>query len=171
MQPKSGRVGILFSLLGLAGLALLIAGLGCPSRPTASPKEPKLVPSGRVVKVACPVGPATTVVERYGARWASQEGVRLEVVPWDPDGGLEAASTADVWVLATAQMPRWAAADALQPVPGALTARSSSYAWENMLQVYREKLLVWDGKVYALPLLGEELVCYYRADLLSAAQH
>ncbi len=170
MQRKSGRAGILFSGIVLAAAAFLVVAVGCSSKPT--PSSPgALKPAGSVLKVACPGDPPAAVVERYGARWASQQGVRIEVVRYDPAQGPQSAGGADIWVLPTAQMPRWAARGELHAVPETYTARSGQFAWENMLPNYREKLLVWDDKVYALPLLGEEWVCFYRADLLAEAAH
>ena len=52
----------------------------------------------------------------------------------------------------------------MQPVPDALLDRGNAYQWQNLLPLYRYKLLVWDGKPYALPLLGDARVCYYRDD-------
>ncbi len=170
MQPKSAGAGIVFSAIGLTVLALLTGTSSC---------SPRSVPShsgiagglATLIKVACPGDPSASVIERYGARWASQRGIRLEVARYDPTIGPQDTVGADIWVLATPQVPRWAAAGALLSVPDSYTARAGSYAWENMLPIYREKLLLWDAKVHAFPLLGDELLCFYRADLLGEASH
>jgi ABC-type glycerol-3-phosphate transport system substrate-binding protein len=74
-------------------------------------------------------------------------------------------------VISPAQLPHWAAAGKLQEIPSRLTAAESGYDWDSLLPLYRHKLLAWDQKTYALPLLGDAFLCFYRADLLQNAQH
>src|SRR5438128_1296865 len=105
MQRKSGRAGILFSVIGITALAFLGGAGGCSSKPSP-PRHVRSKPEESGVKVACPGDLPATLVERYGARWASQRSARLAVVPYDPALGPQAATGADVWVIPTAQMPR-----------------------------------------------------------------
>src|SRR5205807_460555 len=88
----------------------------------------------------------------------------------------------DLWVLSPARMPHWANSGKLWPVPAAYVSRSqervseretqaADYAWENLLPLYRYKLCIWDQQAYALPLLGDALVCFYREDLFHDAGH
>ena len=100
-----------------------------------------------------------------------REGAELQLVRSDPGSGPEAGPAADAWILPGADLPRWAAAGKLLPVPDSYTSDKSGYAWEGLLPLYREKLLVWDRIAYALPLLGEAPLCFYRADLLADARH
>jgi ABC-type glycerol-3-phosphate transport system substrate-binding protein len=148
--------------LALAAVALLLPG--CPGTP-----PPPLQPHDDVkLTVACPQdATAETLVKERGAGWAAQEYAHLETVRYDPDVGPEGTG-ADVWVVAPWTLPRQAAAGALLPVPDALTARDAPYRWEGLLPVFRNKLLGWDGKPYAVPLGGDSLVCFYRSDLLAA---
>jgi multiple sugar transport system substrate-binding protein len=67
-------------------------------------------------------------------------------------------------------MPRLAASGELLPVPDQYTS-GGAYAWKGLLPLFNEKLLTWDQKAYALPILGDALVCYYREDLLQDAGH
>ena len=151
-----------------AGFFGLLGG-GCGSRPTtvssaAKPHE------GKLITVSCPGKPATEVVERYSSSWSLQSGARVAVVRYDAQTGPEAGPPADLWVVAPADMPHWAAAGKLVTVPVALAAEGAPYGWENILRIYR-KLLIWDARPYALPLLGDELLCFYREDLLQDVGH
>jgi multiple sugar transport system substrate-binding protein len=111
------------------------------------------------------------VVARYGQAWAVGAGATVEVVGYDPSSGPEAGPAAEVWVLPPASMPKWANAGKLHPVPQEYTSGNSDYAWSNILPVYRNKLLVWDRKINALPLLGEALLCFYRDDVFQDPRH
>ena len=62
-------------------------------------------------------------------------------------------------------MPRLARADRLLPTPLNLREHQA-YDWLDLLPQYRDLLLTWDRVVYALPLLGEAPVCFYRRDRL-----
>jgi multiple sugar transport system substrate-binding protein len=111
------------------------------------------------------------VVRRYGQIWASRTGARIQVVAYDPAAESETGPPADLWVVSPAQMPHWANAGELWPVPETLTNGTTGYAWQNLFPLYRYKLCLWDEKVYALPLLGDVPVCFYREDLLQDAGH
>jgi multiple sugar transport system substrate-binding protein len=174
MQPKSSGDAALFSrrralalvTAGLSltgGLALLLLA-GCPG---AAPTPP-LQPHDEVtLAVACPDPTAETLIKERGAGWESEQHAHLETVRYDPEAGPEGTG-ADVWVVAPWRLPRRAAADALLPVPEALTARDAPYKWEGLLPLFRNKLLGWDRTAYAVPLGGDSLVCFYRSDLLGA---
>jgi multiple sugar transport system substrate-binding protein len=180
MQPKSGEVRRLFqykapscslkpaALLVLAG-SLLLAATGCGSRPTTV-ERPTRPYQGAVVRVACPGEPVTTLVTRYGQAWSADSGARVEVTAYDPSAGPEGAP-ADVWVIPPARMPHWAAAGQLREVPASYRSADAAYGWDDLLPLYRYKLLTWDQKVYALPLLGDVLLCFYRTDLFQAPRH
>jgi ABC-type glycerol-3-phosphate transport system substrate-binding protein len=64
---------------------------------------------------------------------------------------------------------RWAAAGDLVLVPEPFTRRDNS-AWTTLLPLYRDQSLLWGRTAYALPLLGESPLFFYRTDLLSAAK-
>lgn len=191
MQSKSQAEQHLFSQDGTAlpaarcrpgrscgrGLAIAAALLalgpllpGCQGKPSATPPGGPS-PAVTVLRVACPDDVPATVVARYGAGWASAAGVRLEVVRYDPQAGPGAGPAADAWVIAPAQLARWAAAGDLLPVPAEYLANGNAYAWYTMLPLYQDKLLVWNGAVTALPLLGDGLLCFYRDDLLQDPAH
>jgi multiple sugar transport system substrate-binding protein len=155
------RVFLLAGFFGLLG--------GCGSRPTAVSSGAK-PHEGKLITVSCPGKPATEVVERYSSSWSLQSGARVAVVTYDAQTGPQAGPAADLWIVAPADMPHWAAAGKLVAVPAALAAEGVPYGWENILRIYR-KLLIWDARPHALPLLGDELLCFYREDLLQDAGH
>jgi multiple sugar transport system substrate-binding protein len=158
------------SLTAVGGLLLLFVTAGCGRRP-ATPSLPEKPFRGLSVTVACPGEPAATVVRRYGQLWAAQTGARLSVVLYDAATGPESGPSADLWVLTPVRMPHWADAGKLHPVPEDLLQANPAYAWQNILPLYRYKLCVWDQKVYALPLLGDEWLCFFRQDLFQDTRH
>jgi multiple sugar transport system substrate-binding protein len=170
MQWKSPGPGALFSLalLGLAGgggLVFLVALAGCGGAPDSAAPPPTF---GRV-RVACPpeVGPA--VVKTYARGWEGQTSGEVVIVPYDPRGGAPPPE-ADAWVIPAVELPRWAAAGDLQPLPDSFAA-AGDYHWRSLLPLYREHTAVWDGKRYGVPLLGESLLCCYRKDWLDDPKH
>jgi ABC-type glycerol-3-phosphate transport system substrate-binding protein len=158
MQWKS-RFGPGLFFLTLLGLA----GCGGGSEPT----EPPPPTYGRV-RVACPQALGKEVVKTYGRNWEAQTKGTIEIVPYDPSQA--DPPDADLWIISPATMPRWAAAGKLRTLPESIPA-SNDYLWKSLLTLYREKLVVWDRKRYALPLLGESLLCCYRSDWLADPQH
>lgn len=162
MQRKSQRV----ALLGAVVLAALGAA-GC-KRPLPLPPPPPRPHEGAVVHVACPGDPAAAVVARCSKGWESREGAQVKVVLYQPG---DDPPEADVWIVVPAEMPRWAAAGRLRELPDAFRAPNHPYDWSNLLPLYREKLLHWDGKAYALPLLCEAPLCFYRTDLFASAKY
>jgi multiple sugar transport system substrate-binding protein len=174
MQPKSpARTLLFFTLLGT-----VFAG-GC--RPKPLPEQPPPPYEGVSLRVACPReasapvragtkhGTESTVaaiVHSASRAWAARQGAPVETVLYDRADGPEKVE-ADVWVVRPAEMPRWAAAGRLAPVPAALTAREGAFGpSSDLLPIYRDPLLYWDRKAYALPLLGEAPICCWRGDLL-----
>jgi multiple sugar transport system substrate-binding protein len=144
---------------------LAILASGCPRPPVPSvPRQAAF--QGVVLRVACPAETPAVVVRENTRDWAARQGARVEVVRCDRG---DEPPPADVWVMRPSQLPHWAAAGKLQPVPEVLTTRDSPYGWTTLLPQYREWLLVWDRTVYGLPLVGESSVCCYRSDLLAAS--
>ena len=161
MQSKSGGTRRLFFLAACAA-----AGLGCGPKPPPPKADAPL--KGAVIRVACPDGATAALVAASGAGWEGRSQARVETTTYDPRQGPDSAAAADVWVIRAAEMPRWAAAGRLAPAPAELTSAAGS-GWTGLLPLYRDKLLVWDRAVYALPVRGEAPVCFYRSDLLGDA--
>ena len=173
MQRESGRrldssrrrvvLGRLFLTLVVCSLAVFQGGCANPSS-TAKTTKPS---AGVVLRIACPGEAAAAVARRYGQDWATESGAEIKIVRYDPDALLPAELEGDIWIVSPARMPHFAAAGKLLEVPDRYTSPSSPYGWEGLLRDYRNKLLVWDQKVFALPLLGDSSLCFYRADLLA----
>jgi multiple sugar transport system substrate-binding protein len=159
----------LFLLWSGLPLAAILAGCNRSTSVKTDDKAPLY--DGQVIKVVSPNETVTALIKRYAPAWSSRVGARVEVVPAPSDGDLSKIADADVWVVRTAEMPRWAAAALLTPVPPTIRAAGGEYAWQGLLPIYREKLLRWAGETYALPLLGDALLCYYRADLFADRAH
>lgn len=177
MQRKSTAVRPVFSLLGVGTLLAALAGCGGPG--TTAPQAAPRPFDGLTLKVACPGEPSRSVVERYARGWAAHEGVRLEVATYDPQTGPEVVEGAGVWLIEPASLGRWAAADRLAPLPDEyLRERPEAggegrpkYDWAGLLPLYRERLLRWGDRAYALPVLGEAPLCFYRLDLFRDPSH
>ncbi len=157
MQWKSGRLGSLFCLL----TAAFLAGCRPSSAPVAAPSAPH---QGIALRIACPTEATASLLRSRGQTWALRQGTKIEILRYDLSAGPQAAGPADVWIISPAQLPHAAAAGQLAVVPETYTTRENTYTWMDLLPTYREQLLLWDGKPYGLPLVGESLVCCYRAD-------
>ncbi len=160
-----------FSLTGaLALAATTLAGPGCGG-PATTPVAPTAPAESVTLTVACPAGAPKTLFETYGAAAAKRVGVKVRVAVYDPKDGPESAAGADLWVTRPADLPRLADAGRLRPVPEDVSGRGRSYRWQELLSAYTDRLLLWKGEAYGLPVLGESPLCFYRADLLGDAAH
>src|SRR5438876_637524 len=108
MQRKSRHDSPLFGGPGrvrvccFLGIGSLLAAAGCGQRATPIAPAPQRI----VLRVACPDATSAAFVERFGGRWSSKAGARLQVARYDPEIGLPANGSADVWILGPAHMPR-----------------------------------------------------------------
>jgi multiple sugar transport system substrate-binding protein len=156
MQRQTTRfVGRRTFPAALALLAVLGWLTGCKGKPVPTLRAFE----GVRLRVACPAGPVASIVATAGQVWSRQSGAGVEVIA--PDAG-----RADLRVIAPAELAHEAAAGRVRPVPAEFLQPENRYAWLDLLPVYRNKLLTWAGKVYALPLCGDATLCYYRDDWL-----
>jgi multiple sugar transport system substrate-binding protein len=169
MQSKIRRKLSLFFAYGVVMAAGMLAACSRPAVVEPATDEPLF--AGQSVKVVSPSETVTSLIKRYTRGWEKKVGAHVEIVPTPSNGDLTKVADASVWVVRTAEMPRWAAAGLLNPVPNAYRAANGDYGWSGLLPIYREKLLRWAGEVYALPLLGDAPVCFYRADLFADPSH
>jgi multiple sugar transport system substrate-binding protein len=155
----------------LLGIGLIAGVTGCADAPTSSSHPPLRPYEGFVLRIACPGEPATSVVPRFGRGWATRSGasIRVEQRSIVPDPS--AAGHVDVWIIRPAELPRWVQAGWALPVPRLYSHPHQPYAWQDLLAIYPDRLLTWQGQVYALPLLGEAPLCFYRKDLFDDVQH
>lgn len=170
MQPKSSRLHVLFcSTL----LTILLGGCRPASTQVAVPTSPH---QGIELTIACPTEATSVLLHRYAQPWALRQGVLLKIQKADPahakdEGTSKDSTAADIWILPPADLPSWAAAGRLVPMPSGYQAREHALAWSDLLPTFREQLIQWEGKPYGLPLVGEAPVCCYRADLFTDPAH
>ncbi len=164
MQRKSQVFTTLFLIL----LSPCFSGCSSSS-PVATPASPPY--QGATLTIACPTEEIATLVSQYGQGWASRNGVTVTTRRYDPARGPETVADASLWVVPPAEMPRWADAGQLAPLPDRLTSKDDSYRWAMLFPLYTGQLLVWDAKPTALPLLGDAPLCLYRKDLFENPEH
>jgi ABC-type glycerol-3-phosphate transport system substrate-binding protein len=115
----------------------------------------------RWLVLPCGDDPAA-LLRAYAPVWAVRHGAQVVIEEYDAGG--EPPADADVWVIAPCQLPHAMESGKVVPLPASLQSRDNPYQWSDLLPFYREQLLAWDQKAGAVPLLGEGLVCCYRAD-------
>ena len=171
MQQKSINIRRLFPTGGVpVALALLAVGCGSPAPPDA--RGPVARPSESVVvRVACPEKGPWNVLDRFSRAWSARTGGRVAVERSATIGPAFSGTVPDVCLIAPAELGEWVAAGQLTPVPETLTSRGGRYGWQDLLPLYRNQLLVWGGRAYALPLLGDAWLCFFRADLVRDPAH
>jgi multiple sugar transport system substrate-binding protein len=145
----------------LAAFLLLVlwAAPGCRET-IVVPKKPL---EGVTVSVACPTPVLESLVTAYSKPWLQKTGARLKTVPYDRLA--RSPASADLWIVAPPDLGFFAGAGQLLPLGEGSLKPDDDYGWLQLLPLYRNKLLPWDGHVYALPLLGSAPLCYYRTDL------
>ncbi|HEV3145266.1 MAG TPA: extracellular solute-binding protein [Gemmataceae bacterium] len=115
--------------------------------------------------MAAPDQPAIhELLLRHRETWKELSGASVEIVAADSDN-------ADVRIVAAAEMPHWASAGKLAPISLSILDSPSFEAGQFLRHPYRQRLMDWDRKTYAIPILGDSLVLVYRADLLDHPWH
>jgi multiple sugar transport system substrate-binding protein len=145
MQQQCRRFGAGFLLALLAPLA------GCSCNQTPPPALPKY--AGVTIRVAAPTGRPRLLVDSFAKAWANAGGAKLVVTTAGDEW-----PAADLVLIPATDLPRWADAGKLAPLPhpGAVDA---------FMPLYRTRLLGWTGKPFALPVIGDAPVGVYRLDL------
>lgn len=169
MQPKRTIIWILLFSLWFA-----VVSSGC--RPTPTPMGfPASEQPRTQLSMACPTAATAAVLRGHGQPWALRQGVKLVLPLYDPAKETPwqnpPSPTPDIWIVPPADLPRWAAAGQLAPLPDTYLARDHPLAWSDVLSTYREHLTRWEGKPYGLPLIGEAPLCCYRLDLVKSPPH
>ena len=155
MQPKSRTIVLLFLFV------LVAAGCQGVLEPPAPPPH-----KNTLLRVACPPGLAD-LVRSQSRSWQGRQEARVEATPYDLAAGPDSVA-ADVWLLPPADLPRWAAAGKLRPVPEELRQRGGGFDWNGLLPIYREQLLGWNRSEWGVPVVGEAPVLLVRDDLLAS---
>jgi len=144
-------------VIPLTFAAALLSFTGCMK--ALPPPEPPPY-EGVALTVSCPPGLGELVRARSRA-WADRQQVKVEAVEEKPD--------ADVRLIATPDLPHWAARGYAAGLPESITAEGRKFEWQRLLPDYRERLLKWNREAFGVPITGESPVCVYRADRYAPA--
>jgi multiple sugar transport system substrate-binding protein len=146
---------------------LVAASAGCRP-PAASSDVPQSQQQGVELRIVCPNETTAALLRSRGQPWMQRHSVKIAIQLYDPSTERDkiGEAPADVWILPPADLPHWAAAGKLMPLPNSYKAPDNPLAWSDLLPTWREQLVQWDGQTYGLPLIGEAPLCCYRADLL-----
>jgi multiple sugar transport system substrate-binding protein len=145
------------TLVGLILVPFLIAA-GCIERPTTLDPVPDRPHAGVVLTAAVSDPVDRELLRQLAKAWGTRSGaeIRIADAPWD--------GTADIGLIRSAEMPRWAEAGQLRDAPAALKSADDDYRWDDLIPVYPLRLLTWGERSYALPVTGEGMVLVYRKD-------
>jgi multiple sugar transport system substrate-binding protein len=146
--------------MGLAALA----SVGCWKAPSFTDPEPELPYKGITLTMACSEAVREGgLLEQLARDWSARTGARVQIRSEPLDDGTKV----DLGVITPPELSHWAVKGALQELPGAYRSSQNKFLWSELPLLLAEKLLRWDGKAYALPLLGEGHVLVYRTDLFA----
>jgi len=76
----------------------------------------------------------------------------------------------DIVIAPAAWLPDFAEAGFLTPLD-ALIAADPHIAWDDIIPVYRERIVTWGDRIYAVPMDGDSHIFYYRRDALENPEH
>lgn len=76
----------------------------------------------------------------------------------------------DIVIMPAAWLPDFAEAGFLVPLDDFIK-KDPYIQWEDILPVYRERIVSWGGKVYAVPMDGDCHIFYYRKDALENPEY
>jgi multiple sugar transport system substrate-binding protein len=144
-----------------------LASTGCWKAPSFTDPEPELPYKGITLTVGCSEEVRERgLLEQLARDWSARTGAHIQIRS-EPLGD---GAKVDVGVITPPELTHWAVKGALQELPGAYRSSQNKFLWSELPLLLAEKLLRWDGKAYALPLLGEGHVLVYRTDLFTEKQ-
>jgi len=158
MQRKSTVVALL--------LLFLLAPSGCTGKKNIPKSE--IPANSPILVVACPEGVAFEVLKTQGFVVSSRLGADLKIII--RSAGKEPNSDqlkADIWILKPEEIGEFAQANLVAFASDLIQEPGDKINWSDLLPLYREKLLIWQRKIVALPLVGEARVCLFREDLFN----
>jgi hypothetical protein len=82
-----------------------------------------------------------------------------------------AGAEADVRLFVPADMGRWVAEGELAPLSLSSQRGEGSFEYNRLLHYEIERFMDWGGRTFALPVLGESVMCVYRDDLFRDPKH
>ncbi|HVW00494.1 MAG TPA: hypothetical protein VHB77_09140 [Planctomycetaceae bacterium] len=165
----SVRCGLASRLLRALGIAVALGIAGCFN----GEKGPKTVEQpfkGQTVRIAAPADLGLQAPWDVPLNeWAARTGGAFEFRPVKTaDGAFPPQAEADVAVLPLTSLGAWRGEEALASIPS--TAQGETHLhWKDYFQGLRENLAPGVGGPACVPLAAPVLICYYRADLLQAA--
>lgn len=112
-------------------------------------------------------------VQMFAPSWEKLTGahVKLITAPWAELHSKMYTALAtgshsfDIILFPSAWLADFASAGYLAPL-NKLIANDPRLDWDDILPVYRERIATWGGKIYAIPLDGDNHIFYYRKDAL-----
>lgn len=150
-------------------LLMFLVGLGLPGCQRWVDSPQPSAHQGIVLRVACPPK-LTELVQSHARAWQGQQQAQIEIVEYSLNEDPFSLERIDLCLLRPADLPQGAAAEKLQPVPPQFTQRGTAFDWNGLLPLYREQLLLWNGKAYGIALVGESPLLLYRTDLFASAE-
>ena len=158
------------SLSVLIMLLCLLASSGCAGKKNTTKAE---IPANNpTLVIACPEGIAHDVLKAQGFVVANRLGVELKIITRSsgkvPDSD---QIKADIWIIKPEETGEFAQANLVAFASDSIQEPGDKINWSDLLPLYREKLLIWQRKIVALPLAGEARVCLYRDDLFNNPIH
>ncbi|MSR30953.1 MAG: extracellular solute-binding protein [Gemmataceae bacterium] len=147
------------------GLLFTIALGGCEK---PGPAAEKPLPQAVLIRVASPQGRAMQAMKSQGVLAGKRLNLTVEVTSRAEGSFPEANENAtDIWIIRPDELGEFAHRNLLTPAPDELKEPGNPISWEDFFPLYREKTLIWNRRLHALPLLGESQVCFFREDLFS----
>ncbi len=117
-------------------------------------------------------------VQMFAPDWERLTGakIRLITAPWGELYPKMYSSFAlgqglfDIVICPAAWLPDFAEAGFLVPLDNYIAA-DPYIEWEDILPVYRERIVTWRGQIYAVPMDGDCHIFYYRKDALENPEY
>jgi multiple sugar transport system substrate-binding protein len=117
-------------------------------------------------------------VQMFAPDWERITGgkVRLITAPWAElypkmySSFALGAHLYDIVIFPAAWLPDFAGAGFLAPLDD-FVAADPRIEWEDILPVYRERIVTWGGKIFAVPVDGDCHIFYYRKDALENPEY
>ena len=124
---------------------------------------------GTLLRIQCPDKNLASRLLRQSKAWESNQGVRIEIIP-DQVAGAK-PEEADIVVLPSTEIPGLIVSNRLEPLPESFLGIDQPFNWNNILPIYKDRILSWGRTAYGVPLVGDAPILVYRQDLLSSEKH
>lgn len=117
-------------------------------------------------------------VQMFAPDWERLTGAKVKLItaPWGELYPKMFSSFAlgqalfDIVIAPAAWLPDFAEAGFLTPLD-VLIGADPYIAWGDILPVYRDRIVSWGGKIYAVPMDGDNHIFYYRKDALGNPEY